>query len=475
METLEPIGYARDEVKVGIVHFGVGNFHRSHQAMYADRLLRRGLARDWGICGVGVLPTDAHMRDALRSQGLEYTLVERDPGGGIAARRIGAIVEYLYAPDELGRVLQRLADPATRMVTLTITEGGYNISDATGRFDVTAPQFVADAQLGAPPATVFGIILAGLRLRRDRGIPPFTVVSCDNIEGNGNVARRSLTAFAEMTDPGLAAWVAGEVSFPNSMVDRITPVTSDHDRAWVRERFGIDDAWPVISESFAQWVVEDDFPLGRPPLEVAGVQLVLDVRPYEFMKLRLLNASHSAMAYFGLLMGHEHVHEAATDPQIMELVTRYMEDEASPTLAPVPGVGLPEYKRQLTSRFANPYVSDTVARLASYGSDKIPKYLVPVARDRRAMGLPAALSAGIIASWARYAEVALGGSGLPFTDRQPDAVAEAVAHQRRDPAGFLRNTDWFGALADDPGFAVAFADAYRALRERSEPSALPGF
>lgn len=467
-ESALAVDYDRSGIAVGIVHFGVGNFHRSHQAMYLDRLLRRGEARDWGICGVGVLPSDLRMRDALRSQDLEYTLIERYPDGAASAVRIGSIVEYLYAPEELETVLERLADPATRIVSLTITEGGYNISDATGRFDVTNPAVVADAQPGALPATVFGIVTAGLRRRRERGIPPFTVMSCDNIEGNGNIARSSFTAFARMADQDFADWVDREVRFPNSMVDRITPVTTDDDRRWVQERFGVDDAWPVLCEDFVQWVLEDDFPLGRPPYEQAGVTLVADVRPYELMKLRLLNASHQAMAYFGMLAGYAFAHEAATDAQLGELLRRYMDEEATPTLEPVPGVDLHGYKRQLMARFSNPSVRDTLGRLATDASDRIPKFLVPVIRSRRAAGVATPLSAAVVASWARYAERHVAGDSLPFLDRQEQAVRDAVDRQATDPVGFLRNADWFDDLADDEGFAADFIAAYRSLRESDD-------
>jgi mannitol 2-dehydrogenase len=463
------VHYDRSGIEVGIVHFGVGNFHRSHQAMYLDRLLRNGEARDWGICGVGVLPSDLRMRDALRSQDLEYTLIERHPDGSTPATRIGSIVEYLYAPDELETVLERLANPATRIVSLTITEGGYNISDTTGQFDITNPVVVADAQPGAAPATVFGIVVAGLRRRRERGIPPFTVMSCDNVEGNGHIARSSFTAFARMSDPDLADWIDREMRFPNSMVDRITPVTTDDDRHWVQEHFGIDDAWPVLCEDFVQWVLEDDFPLGRPSYEHAGVQLVADVRPYELMKLRLLNASHQAMAYFGMLDGYTFAHEAATDAQLVTLLRRYMDDEATPTLEPVPGVDLDGYKRQLIARFANPYVRDTLGRLATDASDRIPKFLVPVIRSRRAAGCPVPLSAAVVASWARYAERHVAGDPLPFLDRQEEEVRDAVERQRTDPVGFLRNADWFGDLADDEGFTADFVSAYSLLRESDDP------
>jgi mannitol 2-dehydrogenase len=470
--TLEPVlgvDYDRAGITVGIVHFGMGNFHRSHQAMYLDRLLRRGEARDWGICGVGVLPVDARMRDALRSQDHEYTLIERHPDGSTPAIRIGSIVDYLFAPDELDAVLERLADPATRIVSLTITEGGYNISDTTGEFDVTNPGIVADAQPGAAPATVFGIVVAGLKLRRDRGVAPFTVMSCDNIEGNGHIAKSSFTAFARLVDPEFADWMSREVHFPNSMVDRITPVTTDDDRRWVLERFGIEDAWPVLSEDFVQWVLEDDFPLGRPPYEEVGVQLVKDVRPYELMKLRLLNASHQAMAYFGILDGFRFAHEAASDEQIIALLLGYMNDEATPTLEPVPGVDLDEYKAELIRRFANPYVRDTLGRLATDASDRIPKFLIPVVRARRADGHATPLSAAVVAAWVRYAERYVAGDDLPFLDRQEAAVREAVARQATDPVGFLRNPDWFGELADDPGFTADFTSVYDALRTSDDP------
>lgn len=485
-----PVDYDRGAVSVGIVHFGVGNFHRSHQAMYLDRLLRDPetfeAARTWGICGVGVLPGDRAMRDALAGQGFEYTLVERHPDGASPATRIGSIVDYLYAPEQLEDVLERLADPATRIVSLTITEGGYNISDVTGEFDVANPAVVADAQPGAAPQTVFGIVVAGLARRRERGTPPFTLMSCDNIEGNGDVARSTFTAFARLVDPELADWIGSSVRFPNSMVDRITPVTSDADRAWVAETFALDgvpvvDAWPVLCEDFVQWVLEDRFDAedapgeseatagGRPPWERVGVQLVEDVRPYELMKLRLLNASHQALAYAGMLAGYELVHDATRDPVIAAYVRAYMDREATPTLEPVPGVDLEAYKAKLIERFSNEYVCDTLGRLATDASDRIPKWLVPVIRELRAMRAAAPLSASIVAAWVRYAERIVAGDPLPFRDRQEAAVREAVARIADGPAGFLRNPDWFGALADDELFVADFVASLEAFAGSDDP------
>src|ERR671916_1511360 len=397
-------GYDRSSVSTGIVHFGVGGFHRAHEAMYLDRLMEAGEGLDWGICGVGVMPFDLRMRDVLTAQDGLYVLVEKDPAGGWTPRVIGSIVEYLYAPDDPEAVIEKMADPATRIVSLTVTEGGYNVHPVTGEFDADNAAVRADLAGDAPPATTFGLVTEALVRRRDRGVPPFTVMSCDNIQGNGHVAAKMFTAYARLRDAELGDWVAAEVAFPNSMVDRITPVTTDEDRAEVTERFGVTDGWPVVCEPFTQWVLEDSFPLGRPALEDAGVQVVPDVEPYELMKLRLLNASHQALCYFGYLAGYRLVHEVAQDPLFANFLLAYMDREATPTLPPVPGVDLDAYKHELIERFANPAVRDTVARLCAESSDRIPKWLVPVVHDQLAARGEARRSALVIAAWARYAE-----------------------------------------------------------------------
>ncbi len=473
-ESIAQPGYDPATVRPGIMHFGVGNFHRAHQAFYIDRLLGAGLAGDWSICGVGVLPGDVRMRDALLEGDMRYTLVERFPDGTAPAHSVASITDYLFAPDDPEAVLERLADASVRIVSLTITEGGYNIDDETGDFLADTPAVQADLKADTAPSTVFGIIVEGLRRRRARGIPPFTIMSCDNLPGNGVVARRSFTAFAELLDPELAAWMTSEVRFPNSMVDRITPVTTDETREWVRDTYGATDPWPVVSEGFTQWVLEDDFTLGRPPYEEVGVQLVQDVTPYEHLKLRLLNASHQAMAYFGYLMGHRYAHEASTDPLIVNLLTSWMRDEAAPTLEPVPGVDVDEYQQSLMERFANPYVRDTLLRLATDASDRIPKFVLPVVQDRLASRDSAELGAAIVASWAAFARgVDEAGEIIPLIDRQSDAVARAVARQTEaDPIGFLRDPAMFGDLAENPEFAEAFARIYSDIRSRGSRAAL---
>jgi mannitol 2-dehydrogenase len=386
---------------------------------------------------------------------------------------IGSIVEYLYAPDDPEAVIEKMAAGSTRIVSLTITEGGYNIHDGTGEFDAANPDVIADLKPGAVPRTTFGLITEALRRRRDRGIPPFTVMSCDNLQDNGELTRRVFTAFARLRDPQLGDWVGREVSFPNSMVDRITPVTTDADRAEVRERFGIDDRWPVVCEPYTQWVLEDCFTAGRPAYERVGVQVVDQVEPYELMKLRLLNGSHQAMCYFGYLCGYRLVHEAAQDPLFRAFLLGYMDEEATPTLAPVPGVDLDGYKHTLIERFSNPQVRDTIARLCAQSSDRIPKWLLPVVREQLAAGGEIRRSAAVVASWARYAEgTDEQGEPIEVVDRLAASLVPLARRQREDPDAFISNRDVFGDLAEDARFAAAYRSALASLHERGARATL---
>jgi mannitol 2-dehydrogenase len=465
--------YDRSRVRTGIVHFGVGGFHRAHEAMYVDRLMNRGGGLDWGICGVGVMPFDLRMRDAMVAQDCLYTLVEKDPEGNWTPRVIGSIVAYLYAPDDPDAVIERMADPATRIVSLTVTEGGYNFSPVTGKFDADNPAVQADLAPGAVPATTFGLITEALVRRRDRGIGPFTVMSCDNIQGNGHIAQEVFTAYARLRDPELGEWVADSVAFPNSMVDRITPVTTDEDREQVAARFGVDDAWPVVCEPFTQWVLEDRFSLGRPALEDVGVQLVSDVEPYELMKLRLLNASHQALCYFGYLAGYRLVHEVAQDPLFANFLLDYMDREATPTLAPVPGIDLTAYKHKLIERFSNAAVRDTVARLCAESSDRIPKWLLPVIRENLAAGRDVTLSAAVVASWARYAEgVDEQGEPITIVDRLADTLTGLAEAQHEDPLAFVANRELFGDLVEEPAFTEPYLASLDSLHRHGTRATL---
>ena len=465
--------YDRSLVTPGVVHVGVGGFHRAHQAMYHDRLMNQGAALDWGICGVGVMPADRRMKQVLDAQDGLYTLVLKHSDGTYEPRVIGSIVEYLYAPDDPEAVIEKMAAESTRIVSLTITEGGYNVSDLTGEFDVTNPDVVHDLEPGAAPRTTFGLITEALRRRWTRGLGPFTIMSCDNLQDNGYRSKRVFTAFARLRDPELGAWVEREASFPNSMVDRITPVTTDADRAEVRERFGIDDRWPVVCEPYTQWVLEDAFTAGRPPYEQVGVQVVDQVEPYELMKLRLLNGSHQAMAYFGYLAGYRLVHEAAQDPLFQAFLLGYMDFEATPTLAPVPGVDLRGYKYTLLERFSNPQVRDTIARLCAESSDRIPKWLLPVVREQLANGGEIRRSAAVVASWARYAEgVDEVGQPIEVVDRLRDTLMQLARRQHEDPDAFIANRDVFGDLVDQKPFVFAYQSALASLHQRGARATL---
>jgi mannitol 2-dehydrogenase len=465
--------YDRDLVTPGVVHVGVGAFHRAHQAMYHDRLMNQGKALDWGICGVGVMAADRRMRQALEAQDGLYTLVLKHSDGTYEPQVIGSVVEYLFAPDDPEAVIEKMAAEPTRIVSLTVTEGGYNIHDATGEFDVANPDVVADLEPGAVPRTTFGLITEALRRRRERGLAPFTVMSCDNLQGNGQLSKRVFTAFARLLDPELGDWVEREVCFPNSMVDRITPVTTEADRAEIRERFGIDDRWPVVCEPYTQWVLQDAFTAGRPPYEKAGVQVVDDVEPYELMKLRLLNGSHQAMCYFAYLSGYRLVHQAAQDPLFQAFLLGYMDQEATPTLAPVPGVDLGAYRHTLIERFSNPQVRDTIARLCAESSDRIPKWLLPVVRQQLATGGEIRRSAAVVASWARYAEgVDEQGEPIEVVDRLADILTQLARRQRENPDAFIANRDVFGDLIDDERFVTAYRSALASLHQRGARATL---
>jgi mannitol 2-dehydrogenase len=472
-DTFPVPGYDRSQVSTGIVHIGVGGFHRAHEAAYVDQLMNEGKALDWGISGVGLLPQDRRMHEVMTAQDCLYTLVVKHPDGSMKPRVVGSIIQYLFAPDDPEAVLELMSDPGTRIVSLTITEGGYLVNQVTGEFDADDPGIQKDLRPGSTPSTAFGFITAALARRRERGIPPFTVVSCDNIPGNGAVAHKMIGAFARLKDPELADWLEREVSFPNSMVDRITPVTTDGDKTLLAEKFGVEDAWPVVCEPFVQWALEDSFSAGRPPFEDAGVQMVNDVEPYELMKLRLLNASHQALCYLGYLSGYRYAHEVCQDALFTTFLRGYMDYEATPTLAPVPGVDLEQYKSQLIERFANPEIRDTLARLCAESSDRIPKWLIPVIRQQLATGGEIRRSALVVASWARYAEGSdEQGQPIEVVDRLRDQLVERARRQREEPLVFISDRNLFGDLIDNEQFVNAYRSALDSLHSRGARATL---
>lgn len=456
--------YDRSKVTTGVVHFGVGGFHRSHQAVYVDELLAEG-HREWGICGVGTLASDRRMAEVLYEQDGLYTLLVRYPDGRVEAKIIGSIVEYLHGGDDPDAVLERLASPAIRLVSLTITEGGYHVDLRTGVFNVADdPHLALDLEPGAVPTTVFGFLAEGLARRRAGGVPPFAVVSCDNLPGNGSITRQALVRFATLRDGALGKWVRDRVAFPNSMVDRITPVTTAADVEAAEALTGLYDRWPVVCEPYRQWVLGGTV-VGGPPLADVGVEVVDDVEPYEVMKLRLLNGAHQALAYLGYLSGFRYVDEACADGVLRLFVEEYLRTEAAPTLPPLPGVDVSGYQRSVLGRFANPHIRDTLARLAAEGSDRISAFVLPVALDRLRSGAGVDRTALVVAAWARFA---MGhdeqGAPIEVVDRLLEDV-RAAGRQLDAPTALLRAVPALRELADDPTFERAFTTQLRALQE----------
>jgi len=455
--------YAREALRTGILHIGVGNFHRAHQAVYLDDLFNAGKDLDWAIIGAGVRPGDAAMRRALDPQDWLTSVVELEPGAN-RARVSGSMVGFVPVNEDSRAVVDALDDPALRIVSLTVTEGGYCIDPATGAFNPDHPEISHDAAHLDAPRGVFGVLVAALKRRRERNIAPFTIMSCDNIPHNGRVAMDAVAGLADLVDPSLAAYVRERVAFPNSMVDRITPATTDRERAILEERFGIRDNWPVFCEPFRQWVLEDNFPTGRPALEEVGVTFTPHVAAYELMKLRILNGGHAAIAYPAGLLGIHFVHDAMADPLVRGFLDKLETEEIIPHVPPVPGVDSTDYFQLIVRRFANPDIGDTIPRLAQDGSNRQPKFILPSTRARLQAGADATGLALESALWCRYCAASSDtGEPIPLNDPNADRLTPAALAAREEPAAFLELHDIFGDLAQVPAFRSRFSTALGAL------------
>ncbi|HEV7718691.1 MAG TPA: mannitol dehydrogenase family protein [Arsenicitalea sp.] len=470
-ETAAVPRYDRDDLSAGIVHFGVGNFHRAHQAVYLDDLFNLGLDHGWALVGAGVRQADEEMRRKLMAQDWLTTVVEQEADKS-SARVTGSMIDYL-PPGDSAAVLAKLADPAIRIVSLTITEGGYYIDPATQAFSPQHPDIAYDAAHIDAPKTAFGLILAGLLRRREAGIEPFTVMSCDNIPGNGHVTQNAVVGLAELIDPALAAWVAANVAFPNGMVDRITPATSDRERTLLRDQFGIEDNWPVFCEEFRQWVIEDHFPAGRPALERVGVQFVPDVAPYELMKIRILNGGHATIAYPAALLDIHFVHEAMEEPLVRGFLAKLEREEIIPIVPPVPDTDLEDYYQLIERRFANPKIGDTITRLCLDGSNRQPKFILPSVADRLKAGQSVTGLALVSAFWCRYC-AGTTDSGKPIAPNDPnwDRLQAAALKAKTDPLAFLAMEDIFGDIAKNQTYITAFVNALSTIWTHGTPETL---
>jgi len=439
--------YDRTALRPGVVHIGVGGFHRSHQAVYLDQLAGAGISTGWGVLGVGV--RSGGSRSDLLRQNCLYSVLERSPDGD-RARVVGSLLDYLYVPQEPGRALAALTSSETKIVSLTVTGDGYGSEEPV-------PRFLAEA----------------LRLRREAGVPPFTVLSCDNLPGNGATARQAVVAYARMRDEErFADWVETEVAFPATVVDRITPVTEAAHQEVLEREFGIRDRCPVVSEDFSQWIVEDDFCNERPPLEEVGVQFVPDVRPYELHKKRLLNGSHSAIGYLGHLSGHDRIDDAVGDPLLRGFVESLM-DEVAPLLPDVLGLDVDTYRATLLERFGNPRIGDRLQRLCGRGSTKMPAYLLPSLEEAVKEGLPHETLTLALAAWIRYLTgVDFSGKEIEVQDVRWEELKPLARGAAADPRPLLEVRDVFGDLADDESSVERLTKAVRLLDARGPAAAV---
>ncbi|MCC1480788.1 mannitol dehydrogenase family protein [Roseibaca sp. Y0-43] len=447
--------YARDRLTPGIVHIGMGNFHRAHQAWYLHRLMQQGAAQDWAIIGAGVRAGDAVMREKLLAQDCLTTLIELRPDG-TSAEICGSMIGFLPVEAENAALIAQMADPAIRIVSLTVTEGGYFVNPATGSFDPTSPDIVHDAANPEAPRTAFGAIVAALRLRRAAGVGPFTVQSCDNLRGNGDITRDTVLGLARLSDPALADWIAQNCTFPNSMVDCIVPATGAAEIAAARA-FGIDDAAPVTHENFRQWVIEDKFCAGRPDWDRVGATFTDRVHDYEAMKIRILNAGHQVLANAGDLLGLVTIADCMADADVLAFWRKVEATEIVPHVAPVPDMQPMDYMHLIERRFSNPAIRDTTRRVAFDGSSRHPGFVLPILRD--ALVADARLSglALVEALWARMcAGTREDGSEIEPNDPQWDALRAQAQLARSRPAAWLEQQAIYGGLAQEPRFARAF-------------------
>ena len=465
--------YDRAALRAGIVHFGVGNFHRTHLALYVDDCLALPGQEAWGIVGVGLTdgPAARAKAEAYRQQDGLYTVSEFTPDGRGRTRVIGAMIDYLHAPADPEAVLARLAHPDTRIVSLTITEGGYNIDEATGAFALDTPD-VAHDLAGGPPRSAFGFVVEALARRRATGLGGFTVCSCDNLRGNGDTARKAFTAFARARDPGLADWIDAEVDFPNAMVDRIAPQVPAEVRDGLNRRSGIDDRLPAMAESFNQWVTEDRFRQGRPRLEEAGVEFRDDVADFVAVKGRMLNAAHMMMCWPSLLMGHRLVHAAMGDRRIVALIEAFLDRDVIPHVSPPPGLSPDKYRAMVVERFSNPAIADQLLRVASDGASKLPIFHARTLSTLIGAGADLGREAFMLACYARCL-LGRDDAGATFEVVEPVLKPDDWALIRTGPAGILRASP-FAALdlgAHRP-FMAAFESAAASIAERGASATL---
>lgn len=455
-ESVRTPGYDRSGLSPGIVHIGLGNFHRAHQAWYLHRLFDQGLCQDWAIVGAGVRLNDAAQREKLLAQDCLTTLIELAPSR-TSAEIVGSMIDFVSVEDENTTLINRMADPAIRIVSLTVTEGGYYIDPASGGFDANHPDILHDAANPDAPRTAFGAMVGALRRRRGSGAGPLTGLSCDNLQQNGRILRQTLVSLAGMTDPELADWIAGTCSFPNSMVDCIVPATGPQERALVRD-LGIGDQVPVTHEDFRQWVIEDDFCAGRPDWNLAGAIFSDRVGDYEAMKLRVLNAGHQILANAGELLSLGTISDCMAHPLVGAMFEKVQHEEIIPHIRSVPEIEPVDYLALISRRFANPRIVDTTRRVAFDGSSRHAGFLLPTIRDALASSAPVEGLALVEALWARMCYGSReDGSVIEPNDPHWQGLRAAAQAARADPTAWFSQPKLYGSAGQDPRLSGAFA------------------
>ena len=448
--------YDRSRLTPGIVHIGLGNFHRGHQAWYLHALMQQGLAHDWAIVGAGVRAGDAVQREKLRAQDYLTTLIALDPAK-ITAEVVGSMIDFVPVQDDNAALIAQMADPAIRIVSLTVTEGGYYTDPATKGFDGDHPDMLHDAEHPDVPKTAFGAMIAALKQRRAAGRGPFTCMCCDNIQGNGAVLRQTVVSLARLSDPELADWIDANCSFPNSMVDCIVPATGPKERELVRE-LGIEDASPVTHETFRQWVIEDDFCAGRPDWDKVGATFTDDVHDFEAMKIRVLNGGHQIIANAGELLSLETIADCMRHELIKPFFEKVAREEILPHLVALPGMSPADYVNLIVGRFSNPRIIDTTRRVAFDGSSRHPGFVIPSIHDGLDKGTPVRGLALVEAIWARMC-AGQREDGTTITPNDPfwNDLQAVASIAKSKPTAWLEQRQYYSALSQNAHFSGLFA------------------
>lgn len=465
--------YDRDQINTSILHIGIGNFHRSHQAHYIHELIDKHKELDFGICGVDLLESDRKIYNILKDQDGLYTLYTKEANGAHKAKIIGSIVEYFYGPENPLAVIERMASPEIKIISLTIAEDGYLLHEITGAFDINHPAVTEDIKNPFSPKTVFGYLTQSFKLRKLRNLPGCTVLSCDNIKSNGDTMKQSLHSYISKTEPELLDWVLANTSFPNTMVDRITPITNANDISTLKQDFAIDDQWPVICEPFSQWIIEDKFIHTRPNWDKVGVQYTDTIAPFENLKLRLLNASHTILGILGTLHGYKTVYEAAQDDDFMQFLKLFMNNEVTPTLHDSDQESIENYKISLVARFQNPYINDQLFRICQESSAKIPVFILPTIKYHLQNGENLKQAAFIIAAWAKYNDgVDDNDNPYEIIDTISNTLIRTAALSIQNPMKFIEIKAVFGDLSENKLFCSHYLKALELLRANKVKSCI---